>query len=120
MLFKPAQDIYELRYIVANVLSINDQTISITIKYAPLSYWTGSNRKRSEQSMNADHKSLEAVFSFAICRQSGDKRQSKTVSNNLRSMFVDSNNVFDCRLSEVFIEYRPTEYVAKPVLKYGY
>ena len=28
--------------------------------------------------MNAVHKSLETVFSIAICRQSGDKRQSKT------------------------------------------
>ena len=56
-----------------------DQTISITIKYAPLSYRTGGNRKRSEQSMNAVHKSLETVFSIAICRQSGDKRQSKTL-----------------------------------------
>ena len=37
----------------------------------------GGNRKRSEQSMNADHKSLETVFSIAICCQSDDKRQSK-------------------------------------------
>ena len=29
--------------------------------------------------MNADHKSLEKVFSIVICRQSGDKRQSKTM-----------------------------------------
>ena len=27
-----------------------------------------------------------------------------SVSNDLRSMFVDSFYVFDCRLSEVFIE----------------
>ena len=47
-----------------------------SIKYAPLSYRTGGNRKRPEQSMNADHRSLETVFSIAICRQSGDKRQS--------------------------------------------
>ena len=36
-----------------------------------------------------------------------------SVSNNLRSTFVDCINIFYCRLSEVFIEYRPTEYVAK-------
>ena len=29
--------------------------------------------------MNADHKSLEKVFSIAICRQSDNKRQSKTL-----------------------------------------
>ena len=56
----------ELRCIVANVFWRNDQTISITIKYAPLSYRTGGNRKRSEQSMNVDHKSLETVFSIII------------------------------------------------------
>ena len=46
----------KLRYIVANVLWRNDQSISITIKCAPLSYQIGGNRKRSEQSMNVDHK----------------------------------------------------------------
>ena len=57
----------------------NDQTISITIKYAPLSYRTGGNRKRSEQSMNADHKLLETMFSIAKGRQSGNKRQTKSL-----------------------------------------
>ena len=76
----PLKDIIcKLRYIVANVLWRNDQTISISIKYAPLSYRTGGNRKRSEQSMTADHRSLETVFSIAICRQSDDKRQSKAL-----------------------------------------
>ena len=51
----------------------------LSIKYAPLSYRTGGNRKCSEQSMNVDHRSLETVFSIAICRQSGDKRQSKAL-----------------------------------------
>ena len=72
------------------------KTIPITIKYAPLSYRTGGNRKRSEQSMNAVHKSLETVFTIAICRQSGDKRQTaikNSVFNDFRSMFVDSINV---------------------------
>ena len=36
-----------------------------------------------------------------------------SVSRDLRSTFVDSINVFDCHLSKVFIEYRPTENVAK-------
>ena len=53
--------------------------LSITIKYAPLSYRTGGNRKRSEQWMKAVHKLLETVFSIAICRQSDDKRQPKTL-----------------------------------------
>ena len=78
--YSPPKDIVcKLRYIVTNFLWRNDQTISITIKYAPLSYRTGGNLKRCEQSMNAVHKSLETVFSIAICRQSGDKRQSKTL-----------------------------------------
>ena len=78
--YSPLKDIVcKLRYIVANTLWRNDQTISITIKYAPLSYRTGGNRKRSEQSMNAVHKSLETVCLIAICRQSGDKRQSNTL-----------------------------------------
>ena len=76
-------------------------------------------------------KLLEVVFSIAICRQSSDKWQSKTlfltiliiarnsifdchlspvgwqmafdnsVCNDFWSTFVDSNNVFDCRLSGV-------------------
>ena len=71
--YSPLKDIVcKIRYIVANILWRNDQTISITIKYAPLSYRTGGNR-------NAVHKSLETVFSIAICRKSGDKRQSKTL-----------------------------------------
>ena len=95
----------KLRYTAANVLWIHDQTISITIKNAFLAYRTGGNRKRSKQSMNMDHKSLETVFLIAICRQSGD----------LRSTFVISINVFDFRISEVFIEYRPTEHIAKTI-----
>ena len=62
--------------IVANALSRNDQTISITINYTPVSHWIGSDRKSFEQSMNADHKSLEIVFLIAISHQLSDKRQS--------------------------------------------
>ena len=46
----------------------------------------GGSRKRSLQSTNNDQKSLETVFSIAICRQSGDKWQSKTLF--LRSSIV--------------------------------
>ena len=74
--YSPLKDmVCKLRYIVANILWRNDQTISITIKYAPLSYRTGGNRKRSEQSMNVVHKSLETVFSIANCRQSVNGNQ---------------------------------------------
>ena len=45
-------------------------------------------------------KSLETVFSIAICRQSGDKWQSKTL---FLTTFVDSINV--CRLPGVEILY---------------
>ena len=43
-----------------------------------------------------------------------------SVSNDLRSTFLDSINIFDCRLSEVFIKYLPTEYVAKTIQNKGY
>ena len=94
---------------------------SLTIKYAPLSFRTGGNRKNSEQSMNADHKSLETVFLIAIFFTScATNDNQNTVSNDLRSMFVDSINVFHCHLSEVFIVYRPTEYIAKTIRNNGY
>ena len=119
--YSPLKDIVcKLRYIVANILWRNDQTITITIKYAPLSYRTGGNRKRSEQSMNAVHKSLETVFSIAIVASWATNDNHKLCSNDLRSTSVDSINVFDCHISERFIEYRPTEYVAKPIQNNGY
>ena len=43
------------------------------------SHQVGGNRKRYQQSTNADQKSIEIVFSIAICRQWGDKWQSKTL-----------------------------------------
>ena len=39
-----------------------------------------SNRKRNQQSTNADQKSIETMFSIAICRPWGDKWQPKTLS----------------------------------------
>ena len=57
---------------VTNVLWRNDLTISIT-----LSHRTGSNKKQSKRSMNADNKLLETVFVIAICCLSDYKQQSK-------------------------------------------
>ena len=53
--------------------------VIIACLLAWISHRVGGNRKRSKQSTNADQKSLETVFSIAICRQSGDKWQSKTL-----------------------------------------
>ena len=53
-------------------------------------------------SRNVDQKSIETVFSIAICRHSGDKWESKTLFLSifdLRSSIVD--NVFDCHLHSV-------------------
>ena len=55
------------------------------------SHRVGGNRKRYQQSTNADQKSIETVFSIPICRQCGDKWQSKTLfllSFDLRSSIV--------------------------------
>ena len=80
---------------VTNVLWRNDVTISIT-----LSHRIGSNKKQSKQSMNADNKLLETVSDY------------RTTNNNSKfcylqylTTFVDSINVFDCRLSSVFLIY---------------
>ena len=68
---------------VTNVLWRNGVTISIT-----LSHRIGSNKKQSEQSMNADNKLLETVFVIAICCLSDYKQQSKilllTIFNYVR------------------------------------
>ena len=68
---------------VTNVLWRNDVTISIT-----LSHQIGSNKKQSEQLMNADNKMLETVFVIAICCLSDYKQQSKimllTIFNYVR------------------------------------
>ena len=61
-----------------------------------LSHRVGGNRKRSQQSTNADQISIETVFSIAICRQCGDKWQTKTLFLAIfLSMFLDSIGVFD-------------------------
>ena len=39
----------------------------------------GRQSKHSYQTTNADQKSLESMFSIAICRHTGDKWQSKTL-----------------------------------------
>ena len=83
---------------VTYILWRNDATISIT-----LSHRIGSN-KQSKQSMNADNKLLETVFVIAICCLSDYKQQSKILLQYLTT-FVDSTNVFDCRLSSVLLIY---------------
>ena len=45
----------------------------------PLTHWVGVNRKLSKQSTNTDQQSLETEFLIVICRQSGNKLQSKTL-----------------------------------------
>ena len=67
--------------------------------WATLSHQIDGNRKRSKQSSNADQLSLETEFSIAICHPTGDKWQLKTLFLTILSTFVDSINVFDCRLS---------------------
>ena len=44
-----------------------------------LPHRVGGNQKHYLQLTNADQKSTETVFSIAICRQCGDKWQSKTL-----------------------------------------
>ena len=85
--YSPLKDIVcKLRYIVANILWRNDQTISITIKYAPLSYRTGGNRKRSEQSMNARNSVFDSHLS-PVGRQTAIKNYVLTILD-LRSSIV--------------------------------
>ena len=55
------------------------KTISITIKYAPLSYQISGNKKRSEQSMKADHELVDTAILIIICGKTGDKQQLKTL-----------------------------------------
>ena len=50
--------------------------------------------------MSTYQKSLETVFSIAICCHSSDKLQSKTLLLTILSTYVDRINVLDCRLSD--------------------
>ena len=120
--YSPLKDIVcKLRYIVANISWRNDQTISITIKYAPLSYRTGGNRKRSSSiDEHGSQIARNSVFDSHLSPVGRQTAIKNSVFNDLRSTFVESINVFDCRLSKVFIEYRPTEYVAKPIQNNDY
>ena len=55
--------------------------------------------------MNVDKKSLEIVFSIAICRPTDDKWQSKTLFLAIfypRKLVVKS--IFDCRLTGVIMD----------------
>ena len=85
----------------------------VSLSKTPYPHRVGGNRKRYQQSTNADQKSIETVFSIAICRPIGDKWQSKTlfhwrkmaientVSIDFRSTFLDSIGIFDCCLPGV-------------------
>ena len=58
--------------------------------------------------MKADNKLLETVFVIAICCLSDYKQQSnnpKYCYLQYLTTFADSINVFDCRLSSVFLIY---------------
>ena len=65
---------------------------SIGLKvYLVYPHWVGNDRKRNQQSMNTDQKSIETVFLIAICPQCGDKWLSKTLFLlifDLRSLIV--------------------------------
>ena len=58
------------------------------------SHGVGGNRKCYQQSTKSDQKSIETVFSIAICRQCGDKWQLKLCFYRFLSMFFDSIGVF--------------------------
>ena len=62
----------------------NDKTISIIIKYTPLTFRIGGDQKRSEQSLNANHKSLETMYIIAILSPIGLQTASENnfVSND--------------------------------------
>ena len=57
----------------------SDTVFYLINAHAPIAHPVGGNRKRYQQLTNADQKSIETVFSIAICRQCGDKWQSKTL-----------------------------------------
>ena len=108
----------KLRYIVANILWRNDQTISITIKYAPLSYRTGGNRKRSEQSMNARNSVFDSHLS-PVARQTAIKKNPLLTILDLRSSIVLTFSIA-ANLQCLLNIRRPTEYAAKPIQNNGY
>ena len=58
-----------------------------------------------------------SVFDCQLSPVGGQTAIEISVSNDLRSTFVDSINVFDCRLSEVFIEN--TKYVVRTIRNKG-
>ena len=64
------------------------------------SHRKGNNRKYSKKSTNADQKSLETVFSIAICH---------SVSNFLGPCSSIYFNVFNCNLSGVEISKESDE-----------
>ena len=67
--------------------------------YEGKTHWVGSNRKRYQQSMNVDQKSIETVFLIAICRQWGDKWQLKTLFLLIFLFtFLNDIGIFHCHI----------------------
>ena len=64
------------RKIVNIFLAITRKIVNI---FLAITRQVGSNRKHYQQSTTTDKKSIETVFLIAICRQCGDKWQSKTL-----------------------------------------
>ena len=72
-----------------------DPWVVVSKRYTLWPHRVGGNRKRCQQSTNADQKSIETVFSIVICCQCGDKWQSKTLFLTIfLSTFLDSVDVF--------------------------
>ena len=96
----------------------------IYLNYHKIHSFIISDRPQSKTLWTIDERgSLIAWKSVFDCHLSPDGQQTaikNSVSNDLRSTFVDSNYVLDCRLSEVFIEYSPTEYEAKQIRNKSY
>ena len=69
----------ELKHLNCSFMLILDYFIVHLILALTKTHRIGGNRNRYQQSTNVDQKSIETVFLIAICRQGGDKWQSKTL-----------------------------------------
>ena len=67
--------------------------------------WEGSNRKRYQPSTNVDQKSIETIFSIAICRQCCDKWQSKTLFLKMFDLRSSIVLVFSIAAYPVWYQY---------------
>ena len=76
--YKPCLATEKTSNVLVFRLLLNSRMIKIILE-GSIPHRVGDNRKHSKQSTNADQKSLKTVFLIAICRQSGDEWQSKTM-----------------------------------------